>query len=69
LKIAFRSNRKSGFDDVNAQVFELARQTYFFLQIHRTPRRLFAVVQSRIKNSDFVGFHFFPKSLNFFSAR
>src|SRR5687768_16548082 len=50
--IAFRSDRKSGFDDVNAEVLELHRHPDLLSQVHRAAGRLFAVAQGCIKNAD-----------------
>ena len=36
-------NRKTGFDDINAQVFQFQRRTHFFCRIQFTTGHLFAI--------------------------
>jgi hypothetical protein len=43
LKITGRGNGKAGFDNVNAELFELTGDFQLFLNVESAPRRLFPV--------------------------
>src|ERR1051325_704301 len=60
VKVAFRSDRKSGFDDIASEVLELHRHPDLLSQIHRAAGRLFAVAQGGIKDADSVLWHGVP---------
>src|SRR5712692_9279673 len=59
FKLAARGNREAGLDDVHAKLFELAGQPELFLDVHGEARRLLAVTQGGVKNTDAV--HRFPQ--------
>src|ERR1035438_7761234 len=52
LKITIRGDRKPGLDHVDAQTVQLLSEAEFFLHVHAASRRLFAVPQSSIENSN-----------------
>src|SRR5262245_48000345 len=54
LGIGWRGNRESGFDDVHAKQIELAGQEQLLRHPEREPRRLLAVTQRRIENSNLL---------------
>src|SRR5215216_3216500 len=60
VKVAFRSDRKSGFDDIDSEVLELDSHPDLLSQIHRAAGRLFARAQGCIKDADSVLWHGVP---------
>jgi len=50
FKIPFGSDRKSCFDDIDIQFFELNRDTQLLVDIHTGTGRLLAIAQGSIKN-------------------
>src|SRR5207302_7928613 len=50
--VALRGDRKSSFDNVDAQRLQLPRQFELLGQVHRAAGRLLAVAQSGIENLD-----------------
>src|SRR5436190_20751382 len=51
-KVAVRGDGEAGLDHVHAESIQLQGQTHFLLRIHAAARRLLAVPQSSIENSD-----------------
>ena len=58
FKIAGRSHRETGFDNIHTKIFQLPGDFQFFLNIQRSAGRLFAVSQGRIENNDFIHIQF-----------
>ncbi len=54
IKIALRRRRKSGFDDVDAEFFQLPRDDDFLLRGHTGAGGLLTVSQRRVKNLYYV---------------
>ena len=52
LEVAWRRDRKAGFDDVHAEIDEGLSDLQFLLEIHAAARRLLAVTQRRVKDPD-----------------
>ena len=55
MKIAFRGDRKTGLDDVDAQGVERASQRHFAGDVQREARRLLAVAERRVEDDDAFG--------------
>ena len=56
LEIAVRGDREAGFDDIHPHAFEHLGDPQFLVEIHRGARRLLAITQGGVKNSDTAGF-------------
>ena len=54
IEIAVRRRRKAGFDDVDAEFFQLARDDHFLFGGHARARRLLAVAQRGVENLYYV---------------
>jgi hypothetical protein len=52
LEVTLGCGRETGFDDVDAEFFELHGQAQLFTGIHAGPGRLFTVPQGGIKDND-----------------
>jgi hypothetical protein len=57
LEIAIADDGESGFDHVDIQACELARDLKFFAQVHGRARALLAIAQRRVEDYDSVVFH------------
>src|SRR5471032_1810561 len=55
LEVALRGGREAGFDDVDAQPFELLGDADFFILGHRGAGRLLAVAQRGVEDDEAVG--------------
>src|SRR5215211_5231912 len=60
VKVTFRSDRKSGFNDIDAEILELHSHPDLLSQVHRAAGRLFAIAQGCIKDADSVLWHGVP---------
>src|SRR6185369_1407453 len=58
FEIAFRSDRETGFQNVDIETFQLARHLQLVFDIHAESGRLFTVAQCRIEN-DYLVIHNF----------
>ena len=56
FKIAHGSDRKSGLDDVHAQIDQRLRNFELLAQIHAAARRLLAVAQGRVEDCNLAVF-------------
>ena len=54
IEIAVRRRGKAGFDDIDAEFFQLPRDDDFLFRGHARARRLLAVAQRRIENLYYV---------------
>ena len=50
FEVAGRGDRKAGFDDVHAELLDLAGESELLVAVHRETGRLFAVAQRGIEN-------------------
>ncbi len=57
LQISRRCDGESRFDNVNAELFELARQAKLFIPVHREAGGLLAVTQRGVEDVDRVHLH------------
>ena len=55
FEVAVRAGGKAGFDHVDAQTLQLARNAQFLIARHRGAGGLLAVAQGGVKNNEFVG--------------
>src|SRR4051794_27016700 len=51
-EVAFRGDRKSGFDDVDSEVLELVSHPDLLRQVHRAAGRLLTIAQSGVEDAD-----------------
>src|SRR5438045_4143796 len=68
-EVPIRSDRETGLDNVNSQLIELPPQPDFLMHVHAAARRLLAVAERRIKNSNSLAFHSALQSLNSFDFK
>ena len=54
LEVPLRSDRKTGFNDVDVESLELPGHLQFLFEIHRTAGGLFAIAQRGIEDVDFI---------------
>ena len=54
IEVARRSDGKAGFDDVDTQRFQLARQLQLFRAMHGKAGRLLAVAQRSVENMNLI---------------
>ena len=69
LEVAFARDREARLDHVDAQLFQLARQSELLVQVHAAPGRLLAVAQRGVEDAQQLGAHgFTPGRLSAGSA-
>ena len=57
MRVVLRGNRKTDFEDVDPENFQLPGELQLLLRVHREARGLFPVAQGRVEDDQSIVYH------------